>query len=157
MSNLAYMPFGVVVGAGDRVLGMFLSEFGPFPRERFWVPFGMCSATSSAPNRVIRLYWALLHGCTFDEFVVAYESSSLLALFQKYGSDPNLYPKGFPEVLPASPDIVPSAWWLKKWIAGETIAKQAFYDYRFPNCRLMVEYRALEENLVLRKCDMQRL
>lgn len=100
-----------------RFSGMVVFACRPTPLERFWVPLGFCTETSlETGTHLFLLYHKLLPQCTFDEFVAIYESSGLLDLFEKYGVSLESTPKGFCEILSASPDNVPSVWGLKRWM-----------------------------------------
>jgi hypothetical protein len=110
-----------------------------------WVWFGFCVARDQYEESQLGvLYRELIQTCTFNEFVTAFESSTLFALVTSKGMrerflDPlrNFDLEGLKDVLSlsGSPRELTSVWYLKQYImTEEEVDLAAAVDYGFVNC-----------------------
>ncbi|KAL4265869.1 MUB1/samB family protein [Pleurotus pulmonarius] len=116
-----------------------LSRSHPAPYDaRDYINFGFCACTCAEEESELgRMWYALLKRCSFDELCEAYNSSSLLALFNKAGI--SISSPAIVNVLKTSPRMNYSVWDLKQFVIGtEDSAMQpirpVWVDYGFINC-----------------------
>ncbi|PCH40898.1 hypothetical protein WOLCODRAFT_117892 [Wolfiporia cocos MD-104 SS10] len=93
------------------------------------------------------LYRQLLDRCTFEEFCVAFEASSIIALFDHHGLKPqreNFH--NLEDVLSGSPHVNKSVWDLKQFVMNKDmrLIPSVNVDYGFMNCRTPDEYTELK-------------
>lgn len=120
----------------------FVGGGHPNPVQDEWVQFGFVAALNSAEERDLSAaYQALLRVCPFEEFCVAHETSSVPALFGRYGLQCTRH---FRDVMERSPYMRKSVWDLKHYVdkldAGvpaerATPVRSVTADYGYMNCR----------------------
>ncbi|RDB19950.1 hypothetical protein Hypma_012920 [Hypsizygus marmoreus] len=127
---------------------LFLDQHpSPSQSDVMWISFGFCAC--HPPVEEMRLaghYRELINSCTFDEFVTAFETSTLLTLMRSKGI--HLYPfkdmKSLTEVMSGLSREC-SVWFLKEFVmtdfpeeadADESPLALSFrVDYGFVNCQ----------------------
>ncbi len=117
----------------------------PNPVQDQWIDFGFVATLNSTEECDLGVaYQALARVCTFEEFCVAHESSSIPTLFERYGLQCTLH---FRDVMAHSPYTRKSVWDLKHYVdklkAGTpgddtsevTPVRSVTADYGYMNCR----------------------
>ncbi|EKM61774.1 uncharacterized protein PHACADRAFT_248618 [Phanerochaete carnosa HHB-10118-sp] len=135
---------------------MLFSQAHPSPDLLAWLHFGFVASSSMGEEmHIARLYIALLNRCTFEEFCVAYETSSISALFDRYDIPLGNSPQ-FRDVMSGTPHVNKSVWDLKQYV-DQLIALQpdaeglppltpsVLCDYGFSNCKSPAERKMLDE------------
>ncbi|TBU58657.1 hypothetical protein BD310DRAFT_454817 [Dichomitus squalens] len=119
----------------------------PHPIRTLWVDFGFVAAMNGVEEDELRAkYMQLIEVCSFGEFCTAYESSSIPALFERYGVSVSHY-RLFLDVMAGTPSDNKSVWDLKQYIdiLASPVPEHvdhppepfliAFVDYGFANCK----------------------
>jgi hypothetical protein len=125
-----------------------LSGWCPSVDMDVWVTLGFCTCSERFEGDLRATYHALMDKCTFNEFCDAYNTSSLIALFDSKGLKTRLlqFPR-LEEFLRGSPHFFESVWYLKQFVSLEeekaTISVEV--DYGFINCKTVQERLALKE------------
>ncbi|EIW61187.1 uncharacterized protein TRAVEDRAFT_44009 [Trametes versicolor FP-101664 SS1] len=119
----------------------------PNPIQDEWIDFGFVATFNSTEERDLGVaYLALIRVCTFEEFCTAHESSSIPALFERYGLQCT---RNFRDVMAHSPYTRKSAWNLKHYVdqlndgapkddasrATPVLIPSVTADYGYMNCR----------------------
>ncbi|KAH9939371.1 uncharacterized protein BXZ73DRAFT_43872 [Epithele typhae] len=136
---------------------LFASEL-PAPQMPAWLAFGF--VTTSSEREVSELgmaYIELVHYCTFDEFLEAYNEGRMPGLFRQYRvALPK--PRVFEAMMGDKPDMFDSVWYLKAHVDILQVSKEdnaeRFYDpkpatrcgdYGYDNVRDKAESKLLDE------------
>jgi hypothetical protein len=126
-----------------------LSSGHPGPDEDNWLHFGFCVCKDEYSEGPLSLmYRALVAKCTFDEIYTAYDSSSLIALFDakgfKHEREQILH---LDDVLAGTPRVNKSVWNLKQYVIAENrpLRPSVGADYGFFHCRGEEEVLELKE------------
>lgn len=129
---------------------VLVSGWHPAPMQDMWVNFGYCACHHLHEEIALsRIYKELIEKCTFDDIVAAYETSTLLALFDSKGIHYQ-HISGLEDVLAGSPVIFKSVWWLKQFVMAEEddecvhLQPSVRVDYGFINCKDEDEFDALK-------------
>ncbi|OJT03417.1 hypothetical protein TRAPUB_5994 [Trametes pubescens] len=86
----------------------------PNPIQDEWIDFGFVATSNSSEEHALGVaYQALIRVCTFEQFCTAHESSSIPALFERYGLQ---YTRHFRDVMAHSPYTRKSVWDLKHYV-----------------------------------------
>ncbi|KZT36338.1 hypothetical protein SISSUDRAFT_1050025 [Sistotremastrum suecicum HHB10207 ss-3] len=113
----------------------------------FWLSFGYCVFPDELALPARELYSALIDKCSFDEFVEAFSSSSLIALMDQVGlrDARRSMPDAFEVVLSQSPDHIAPVWYLKAWVLRQVDLPEPviLIPYGFANCRDRLEVNHL--------------
>ncbi|KAJ7762405.1 hypothetical protein DFH07DRAFT_814279 [Mycena maculata] len=138
--------------ASHLLCNLILSQLHPSPDLITWITFGFCACRDEAEEKILaRWYTTLIGQCTFEELYHAYDSSSLIALFDskgvRAGTETIVH---LEEVLKGSPREFKSVWYLKQFVMaqGEEYSKpipSVIVDYGFMNC-----YKSEEETTLLK-------
>jgi hypothetical protein len=115
-----------------------------------WVTMGFCTCTERLEGKIRAAYHELMENCTFDGFCHAYNTSSLVALFDSKGlKTRRLQFPYLEELLRESPRDIKSVWYLKQFVSGDlaarVIERSMAVDYGFINCETAQERLALKE------------
>ena len=134
---------------------MIFSHSHPSPSLKAWLQFGFVAADSTGQEISFgQKYAELLQLCTFEEFCAAYETSSIPALFDRYGV--HLWDSArFRDVMAGTPRVNKSVWNLKQYI-DELVALQpgedlpplipsVICDYGYMNCKTPAERKLLDD------------
>jgi len=111
-----------------------------------WTYFGFCTCSNEhAESSLCRLYHELLNSSSFEEFWTAFDTSSLLDLFERKGMSDRLllvHPN-LQDVLSGSPREFKSVWFLMQFITANDgsvpLKDSVAVDYGFKNCRTQEE------------------
>jgi hypothetical protein len=126
-----------------------LSGWCPSVDADIWVTLGFCTGRGKFDGELRAAYHELIGKCTFDEFCHAYNTSSLVALFDSKGlKTRRLQFPYLEELLRGSPRNFKSVWYLKQFVSSEEAvrAKRSVeVDYGFVKCRTEQERLALKE------------
>ncbi|KAG7092994.1 hypothetical protein E1B28_009293 [Marasmius oreades] len=130
---------------------MALSRGRPPPSTNLWVHAGYCAASGEFEESQLGIaYCQLFERCTFDEYCVAYKSSAVYNLMEKYKALPSGLPSLLDNlriVLLSSPIMHQSVWWLKQCIDDGLDefqpSRSVVVDYGFINCKSVPEREAL--------------
>ncbi|KAJ7044984.1 hypothetical protein C8F04DRAFT_520702 [Mycena alexandri] len=127
----------------DLLCSLIMSEMHPSPElDDLWVTFGFCACHGEAEEQILSaVYGELIQDkkCTFEELYLAYDSSTLIALFdsKKLGTRAKEIPH-LEVVLKGSPRAFQSVWYLKQFVASRQEGKRRIpsiaVDYGFLNC-----------------------
>lgn len=122
----------------------------PSPEYNGWLEFGFCACPDERmEGSVYRLYLELMERCSWSEIYAAYDSSSLVALFDSKGlkAERQKIPH-LGDVLSGSPRVFKSVWYLKQTVGTEDgiLVPSVAVDYGFVNCQ------GKSERLLLREC-----
>ncbi|KDQ16157.1 hypothetical protein BOTBODRAFT_269578 [Botryobasidium botryosum FD-172 SS1] len=126
-----------------------LSHGRPHPMENNWVTLGFCvchDEESELPLAAI--YLDIIKRCTFEEFCTAYDTSSLIALFDANGLKARRERIPYLEdVLEGSPRSNKSVWNLKQIVSTEEVEMipSVAVDYGFFNCKDTSEAQLLRD------------
>ncbi|KAJ7757491.1 hypothetical protein B0H16DRAFT_1885519 [Mycena metata] len=139
----------------DLLCNLILSEMHPPPElDELWVTFGFCACSEAEERILAAVYTELIQDkkCTFEELYHAYESSTLIALFdsKKLGTQAKQIPH-LEVVLKGSPKAFQSVWYLKQFVASRDEGKRPIpsvtVDYGFMNCLKNEAERTLLKDL----------
>lgn len=129
----------------------FVNGGYPNPVEELWIDFGFVAALNDMEEQDLgTAYRALIKVCTFEELCVAYESSSIPTLFERYGLQCTRH---FRDVMARSPYVRKSVWDLKHRMdklkeggpaAQDAPARSVAVDYGYRNCRKHEDTRKLD-------------
>ncbi|KAF9261195.1 hypothetical protein L218DRAFT_1001890 [Marasmius fiardii PR-910] len=131
---------------------MTLSRCRLNPELEMWVHAGYCVAKGDyEENQICLAYGRLFEQCSFDEYCVAYDTSAVYALLEKYKALPSGLPARVCDnlrvVLLSSPRMHYSVWHLKQCIDDGLDEFQPHrsvaVDYGFINCKSVPEREAL--------------
>ncbi|TBU58656.1 hypothetical protein BD310DRAFT_948564 [Dichomitus squalens] len=119
-----------------------------------WLKFGFVAATCQGEELEFgRKYMQLIRLCTFDEFCLAFETSSIPALFERCGLSMS-HSHMFLDVMASSPRSYKSVWLLKQYIdqracSGPSDEPDLFsaarLDYSFANCKNALDQKLLDD------------
>lgn len=142
--------------ACHQFFAMAHSHAHPSPDLGSWLTFGFVASSSLEEEvHIAQQYMTLLNRCTFEEFCVAYETSAIPALFDRYGLSLGAAPH-FRDVMSGSPHMSKSVWNLKQYIdqlvplppnADELppLIPSVRCDYGYMNCRSPAERKLLDD------------
>ncbi|KAF2165949.1 hypothetical protein M409DRAFT_23679 [Zasmidium cellare ATCC 36951] len=112
--------------------------YRPDADEDNWLRLGFCTArTSKQMDRICRCYARLIESCTFEEFCLAVEKSTMVELFGKYGhSLENDDFRNFNTLMRTVGRWHQSVWELKRFtlLTEREPMRSVFVDYGFRNC-----------------------
>ncbi|TFK78488.1 hypothetical protein K466DRAFT_668423 [Polyporus arcularius HHB13444] len=125
----------------------------PPPATELWLKFGFVARNDELD--LAREYKELINNCAFDELCQAYETSSIPALFDRYG----IREMGgrhycFLDAMSGSPIVFKSVWVLKHYIdqldaadphSPPTPAPSVQCDYGYVNCKNPEEVKLLDK------------
>lgn len=131
---------------------MLLASRHPAPNVDIWISFGFCACDNLDDEMTLaQQHTDLIYRCSFDEYCVAYASSSLVPLMREKGisiSDPLVI-----DVLSEVPNRNKTVWDLKRYIEEQAInglddsaydpSSSVASDYGFTNCRTPEEHKLL--------------
>ena len=139
--------------------GSLLERQFPGPDSELCIPFGFCTCRlgTGSEQSLCRIYQELIDLCTFDEFLLAYETSQLYALFTSKGLGRRLgllHPL-VEGVMKTSPWMNYSVWDLKQFVVQEPGGEEpngtleppinpVNVDYGFMNCKTANEFNDLK-------------
>ncbi|KAF9444124.1 hypothetical protein P691DRAFT_778468 [Macrolepiota fuliginosa MF-IS2] len=131
-----------------------LSGYHPSPAQDLWIYFGFCACNSQeAEMELARLYKMLINRCTFNQFLKAYTSYSLVSLFKD--KEVNITDPLIIDVLSGIGGTHgwKSVWRLKQYIELKSIhgpddttikpTPSIRVDYGLFNCRTSEEHKLL--------------
>lgn len=128
---------------------LLLSDMHPAPNQDIWIYFGFCACRDEYEEGCLAaLYKQLMAQCLFDELYAAYDSSTLIRLFDSRGFQmerekiPHLE-----DVLTGSPQTFKSVWNLKQIVTLKDAAMilSVAVDYGFTNCENATQVLKLTE------------
>jgi MYND finger len=127
-----------------------LSHSRPSPSFRIWLTFGFCTTHHEFYEMQLgNAYHALLKRCSFEEFHQAYESSSLVQLFNSKDISLKEFGSQLADFLADAPHWNKSVWDLKQFVisdeSDDDMAPSVRVDYGFYNCRDEEEELKLKE------------
>ncbi|KAG5649800.1 hypothetical protein H0H81_001947 [Sphagnurus paluster] len=148
------------------LLPLFMDSMShPHPSMDCWIEFGFCACKSQRQESTLySIYRELLNKCSFDEFVTAFQSCTLLHLMDSKGFGQRRRTiKNLDEVL-GTGSIIKSVWHLKQLF--EVVSEEGADDfdphpavrvnYGFLNCRNDSEFKDLVA-LYKQVLDMERV
>jgi len=125
------------------------SGWHPAPEQRIWLTFGFCVCRDEySETPLAQLYRQLITECSFDEIYSAYESSSLIALFDAKGLKGRRESiQHLEDILAGTPKGNKSVWNLKQYVVVEDgcMTRSIAVDYGFVNCKGEAERLELKE------------
>jgi len=134
-----------------------VSGFSPPTHSDAWIPFGFCACEGeNGMSWLGGFYRSLLEKCTFQEFLGAFESESLLELIDLKGMGQDI-PQFGPYTAPCLLEFLGgscsnfSVWSLKQLVAADKegfsipIGRATRYDYGFLNCKTSGEEDELKK------------
>ncbi|OBZ69600.1 hypothetical protein A0H81_10166 [Grifola frondosa] len=127
---------------------LVISRWHPGPGLAAWRNFGFCVCFDEEEEMELGRQYQMLvrRKCTFKEFYAAYESSTLLALFESKGLRTDF--RHLDDVLRGSPLRFKSVWSLKSFVLQEeleaTPTLPVAVDYGFVNCKKPADFAALK-------------
>ncbi|KDQ16158.1 hypothetical protein BOTBODRAFT_144831 [Botryobasidium botryosum FD-172 SS1] len=130
--------------------GAILSHGRPNPMEENWVTLGFCACHNEESELPLAaIYSEITERCTFEELYTAYDTSSLIALFDAKGLK-TLHQQipYLEDVLAGSPRHNKSVWNLKQVITAKDCRPDVpplSIDYGFVNCRSPLDTELLKE------------
>jgi hypothetical protein len=128
---------------------LLLSSWHPSPDQAAWLKFGFCVCRNEySETPLAHLYRRLIAQSSFDEIYTAYESSELIALFDRKGFKHDREQiHHLADVLAGSPHMNKSVWDLKRHIVLEDgcMIPSIAVDYGFANCEGEGEMLELKE------------
>ena len=129
---------------------MLLSRLHPGPSFDSWISFGFCTTRNQYyEKRLAFAYTTLIVKCSFEEFYQAYDSSSLIQLFNSKNINMEEFGLHLADVLANSPHMNKSVWNLKQFVVADeqdsVPVPSVKVDYGFINCRNEEEEVQLKE------------
>ncbi|KZT40561.1 hypothetical protein SISSUDRAFT_1044082 [Sistotremastrum suecicum HHB10207 ss-3] len=114
-----------------------------------WLRFGCCTVNDDRWRLLLKeIYPLLIRKCTFEEFVDAYSTSSLITLMDKKGLKKlrSGMPPEFEVVLSQSPSRIPAVWALKSFVTypAESFDRSVLDHFGFANCTDSTESNRLK-------------
>ena len=129
---------------------LVLADLHPDPSLRTWLSFGFCTTQNQYDEMQLGIaYRTLVMKCSFEEFYQAYDSCSLIRLFNSKNINLKQCGLHLADVLANSPHGNKSVWDLKQFVVADdpdnVPIPSVRVDYGFFNCRNKVEEVQLKE------------
>ncbi|KZS98238.1 hypothetical protein SISNIDRAFT_492607 [Sistotremastrum niveocremeum HHB9708] len=120
-------------------VSVFDNNRPPVELPGIWITFGYCTVSDDRPNILFQeIYPLLIEKCTFEEFVDAYSTSSLITVMDRKGLKKlrAKMPPEFEIVLSESPNRVAAVWALKSFVVhpSDLLDSTLLIPFGFANC-----------------------